>query len=209
MQILTLLISIIIIPFSAFSNSKPSEKTNAPIKILILGDSVSEGFGVSRANSYPVLVENKLKAKGHNVKIINASVSGSTTASAEKRLKWGLRNKPDFLFLALGGNDGLRGIKADVSRANLEKAIKLAKSNNVKVVLAGMLMPYNYGEAYRKEFSDSYAKLAKQYNVTFIPFLLKGVGGEKDYNLADGIHPNEKGYEIIANTIVAHLEKVL
>jgi acyl-CoA thioesterase-1 len=190
-----------------WANSEKETKDQVKT-ILVLGDSVSEGYGVAKKDSYPSLLEKKLKEK-HNVKVINSSISGSTSASAPGRLKWALRNKPDILILALGGNDGLRGIQPEATFNNLDKTIQLAKKNNIKILLAGMVMPFNYGKEYRKEFSGTFSKLAKKHKLEFMPFLLKDVGGNKDLNLPDGIHPNEKGYKIVVKNILPHVEKLL
>lgn len=178
-------------------------------KILIIGDSVTEGYGVPKTLAYPTLVEKELKKKDKRIKVVNAGSSGSTSASAFARLKWHLKVKPEILILALGGNDGLRGIQPEATKKNLKKAIELAKSQNVKVILAGMQMPFNYGPDYRKKFAAVYRELTKEHDLTLIPFLLKGVGGVKKLNLADGIHPNEKGHEIVAKNVLEILRKVL
>ncbi len=181
----------------------------AQTTILFVGDSLTEGYGVPKEKSYPSLVSDKLNKKGKKVKILNGSVSGSTTASGISRLRWFLKAKPDFLLLALGANDGLRGIKLQESEKNLREIIKLAKSKKIKVILAGMLLPVNYGEKYRTEFEDMFKKLEKELTIYRIPFLLKGVGGEAEYNQNDGIHPNEKGHELIAETVLKTLEPLL
>jgi acyl-CoA thioesterase-1 len=179
-------------------------------RIVILGDSLTEGYGVSKENSYPTILENKLKEKFPNLKIINAGTAGATTAIATSSLKWQLKNKPDMVLIALGANDGLRGIKVEATKKNLEKAIKLLQEKNVKVVLVGMKLPFNYGEEYRTSFEKMYSSLSKQYNTLYLPFLLKGVGGIKKYNISDGIHPNEEGHKIVAKTVydflINHLE---
>lgn len=179
--------------------------TKAPIKILIIGDSLTEGYGVTKEEAYPYQVEVLLKKKGKNVKVINAGSSGSTTASASSRLKWHIRSKPHILILSLGANDGLRGIKVKSTKKNLSRVISLASSHGIKVLLAGMKLPYNYGKKYRQEFEKVFKDLVKEHGIGFIPFLLKGVGGVKDLNLPDGIHPNKKGHQIIAQTVIKYL----
>jgi acyl-CoA thioesterase-1 len=153
-------------------------------------------------------VENKLKEK-YNVKIINAGISGSTSASAESRLKWQLKNKPDILFLALGANDGLRGLDVNAMRANLEKTIVLAQKEKVRVILAGMKIPMNYGTDYRLKYEAVFHDLAKKHKTVFVPFLLEGVATIRTLNTADGIHPNEKGHEIMAKNIYPVVEKAI
>ena len=176
-------------------------------KIVILGDSLTEGYGVSKENSYPTILEKKLKEKYPKVKIINAGTAGATTAIAESSLKWQLKGKPDMVLIALGANDGLRGIKVNATKANLEKAIKLLQEKNVKVILVGMKLPFNYGQEYRTSFEKMYSSLAKDNKIPYLPFLLKGVGGIKKYNISDGIHPNEEGHKIVAKTMYDFLIK--
>lgn len=178
-------------------------------KIVILGDSLTEGYGVSKENSYPTILEKKLKEKYPKVKIINAGTAGATTAIAESSLKWQLKGKPDMVLIALGANDGLRGIKVNATKKNLEKAIKLLQEKNVKVILVGMKLPFNYGQEYRTSFEKMYSSLAKENKIPYLPFLLKGVGGIKKYNISDGIHPNEEGHKIVAKTVYDFLIKIL
>lgn len=146
--------------------------------LLFLGDSLTEGYGVPKEKSYPSLVVSDLKKKGLKIKLLNGSVSGSTTASGLSRLRWFLKAKPSILILALGANDGLRGVKLSDSEKNLRGIIQLARDNKVKVVLAGMLLPMNYGEKYRTNFEKMYKKLEVEFSLVKIPFLLDGVGGK-------------------------------
>jgi acyl-CoA thioesterase-1 len=189
--------------FSILSGVIPSlfaESTS--VKVVVLGDSISAGLGVEPEQAFPFLVQNMLKKKGfRSVKIINGSISGSTTAGAASRLKWYLRTKPDILILALGANDGLRGLSTDLMTQNLEKSIILAKNNGIKVILAGMKIPPNYGTQYAKAFESSFVSLVQKHDLSFIPFLLKDVAGKAFLNQADGIHPNPKGHKIIAVTV--------
>lgn len=177
--------------------------------VLFIGDSLTEGYGVPKEKSYPAIVTQTLKEKGKSIKLLNGSVSGSTTASGISRLRWFLKAKPSILILALGANDGLRGIKLSESEKNLRKVIVLAQKNNIKVVLAGMLLPVNYGAKYRGQFEAMFKKLADELKITRIPFLLDKVGGEKEFNQEDGIHPNEKGHAVIAKTVLKTLEPLL
>ena len=177
--------------------------------LLFLGDSLTEGYGVPKEKSYPSLVASELKKKGLKIKLLNGSVSGSTTASGLSRLRWFLKAKPSILILALGANDGLRGVKLSDSEKNLRGIIQLARDNKVKVVLAGMLLPMNYGEKYRTNFEKMYKKLEVEFSLVKIPFLLDGVGGEAKLNQEDGIHPNEAGHEKIAQTVLKTLGPLL
>ena len=170
-------------------------------KLLVLGDSLTAGYGIDKEKSYPSILKKLLIEGGKkDVEVLNGGVSGSTTASGISRLKWFLKAKPDVVLIALGANDGLRGVKVESSKANLIKIIKLAKKNNVKIVLAGMHVPPNYGKEYAKSFHQMYQDIAKQENVPLIPFLLDGVAGDKSLNIYDGIHPNEKGHAKLAKT---------
>lgn len=178
-------------------------------KILIIGDSLTAGYGVAKKDSYPTLLEEMLNKNNKKVKIINAGTSGSTSASAHSRVRWHLRSKPDILIIALGANDGLRGIKTSATKKNLLKAIDLAKKESITVYLASMKLPYNYGEDYRKDFETVFKEIIKEEKIKLIPFLLKGVGGVPKYNISDGIHPNENGHKIVAANIFKFLEKEL
>lgn len=186
-----------------FSNAM-SAKT-----VLILGDSLTEGYRLAKEEAFPYLVEQELKAKHPSLKVINGGVSGATTASAMKRLDWYLKAKPEVMILALGANDGLRGLKVSQAEKNLSAVIEKAKSKNIEVILAGMEIPSNYGEKYRQEFRALYPKLAKKYELTLIPFLLKDVATVKELNLTDGIHPNQAGHKIMAKTVIKYLEPML
>tara|TARA_Y100001954_G_C15805195_1_gene602250 strand:- start:1110 stop:1721 length:612 start_codon:yes stop_codon:yes gene_type:complete len=171
--------------------------------ILFLGDSLTEGYGVPAEKAYPELVKKRLFTNlGKKVEIFNLGVSGSTTSSGLTRLKWITgQKKIKLMILALGANDGLRGIPLEKSRQNLVDIIRFAKEKQIKVILAGMKIPPNYGEDYRSGFEKIFKDLANTHKVAFLPFLLKDVAGIKALNLPDGIHPNEKGHEIMAQTV--------
>jgi acyl-CoA thioesterase-1 len=181
-----------------------------PHQVLILGDSLTEGYGVAPGDSYPSVLQQNLEKSGHpNTKIINGGISGSTSASALSRLKWSLKNKPDILVLALGANDGLRGLKPDDTEKNLDAVVRLARQNGMRVLLAGMKAPPNYGPRYTKTFARIYRDIAHKEKIPLIPFLLEGVAGERTLNQADGIHPNEKGHKIVAKNVQKYLEPLL
>ena len=179
-------------------------------KILCLGDSLTEGYGLAPEHSYPSVLERRLHAAGHTaVRVLNGGISGSTSASAVSRLEWQLRARPDVLILALGGNDGLRGVDLASTRRNLSAAIELAKARGVRVILAGMKLPPNYGPAYTGDFERIFPELAAEHQVALIPFLLEGVAARPGLNLPDGIHPNAKGYERVAENVLEVLLPLL
>jgi acyl-CoA thioesterase-1 len=177
--------------------------------ILFLGDSLTEGYQLSKDEAYPAVIERTLKKTRKNIKVINGGLSGATTASGLKRLDWYLQAKPDFLVLALGGNDGLRGLDLAQTEKNLASVIEKAQSRGIKVILAGMKIPTNMGEPYRAHFEKVFPRLAKKYSLKLIPFILEGVGGQPAYNLPDGIHPNPKGHEIMAKNVLEVLGPML
>lgn len=171
-------------------------------KLIVLGDSLTEGYGVAKEAAFPALLEAKIKKDLKlSYQVVNAGVSGSTTASAMGRLKWIAKQKPDLILLALGANDGLRGLKLEESEKNLSQALSWAKENKIKIILGGLYMPPNYGAAYTAQFKKMYSSLAQQHKVPLVPFILDKVAGDPRYNLPDGIHPNEEGHKIIAETI--------
>lgn len=178
--------------------------------ILVLGDSLAAGFGVEKEEAFPFLLEQRLKEEGfEDIRVVNGGFSGSTTAGALKRMKWYLKLKPDFLILELGANDGLRGHDIASIRRNLEKTIVYARERKMRVLLAGMKIPINYGKEYTLKFEQIFTSLAEQYSITLIPFLLDGVAGRKDLNLADGIHPNPEGHKIVAENVLAVIRPLL
>ena len=177
--------------------------------ILFLGDSLTEGYKLAKDEAYPAIIERQLKAQKKDVKVINGGVSGATSASGLKRLDWYLKSKPDIMVLALGANDGLRGLKVSETQKNLSLVIETAQKRDITVILAGMKMPTNYGESYRNDFERIFPTLAKKYKLKLVPFILEGVGGKPELNLPDGIHPNPQGHEIMAKTILKVLETEL
>lgn len=177
--------------------------------ILILGDSLTEGYQLAKEEAYPAIVERELRKSHENIKVINGGVSGATSASGSRRLDWYLKAKPDIMVLALGANDGLRGLKIVETEKNLSLAIEKAQKSGITVILAGMKMPTNMGEPYRSQFEKIFTSLAKKYSLKLVPFLLDGVGGKPQFNLPDGIHPNPKGHEIMARSVLKILEKEL
>ena len=180
------------------------------VSVVCLGDSLTEGYGIAASDAWPARVERRLRAEGRgDVRIVNAGISGSTSASGPARLRWQLRAKPRVLLLELGANDGLRGLDLEATRRNLSETIRLARDSGLAVLLAGMKLPPNYGAAYAQAFEDMYRALAERHSVALIPFLLEGVAGDPALNLPDGIHPNPEGHAIVAETVYRHLLPLL
>ena len=178
--------------------------------ILFLGDSLTEGLGVEKQEAYPALVEQMIQKKlKKDIEIINGGVSGSTTSDGLARLKWYMKKKPDFVFLALGANDGLRGLNLNQSQKNLEEIINFIQKSNSKVLLAGMLIPPNYGAKYSQDFENMYKNIKEKYTLKTMPFLLVDVAGVEKLNQKDGIHPNIEGHKIIAQNVFDFLKAVL
>jgi acyl-CoA thioesterase-1 len=180
-------------------------------RIVVLGDSITAGYGLDPAQAYPARLQPKLDAAGLAYEVVNAGVSGDTTAGGLRRVDWSLRGGAAVLLVALGGNDGLRGLSPEQTAANLAGIIKRAreKAPGIAVVIAGMEMPGNFGEDYTKQFRELFTRVAKENAAELVPFLLAGVGGVPELNQGDAIHPNAKGQEMIAETIWPTLEKVL
>jgi acyl-CoA thioesterase-1 len=178
-------------------------------RIVAFGDSLTAGLGVAAEEAYPARLQRRLDEKGLRYRVINAGVSGDTTAGGVRRVDWVLKSRPDLVILELGGNDGLRGLNLDETKANLERIIKRCQAASVTVILAGMKLPPNYGTEYTKSFEAIYPALAKQYRVTLIPFFLDGVAGSASLNQADGIHPTSEGYRIIADKVLETVKPLL
>lgn len=172
--------------------------------IAFLGNSLTAGYGIPKDKAFPHLVGADLGAQ-----VVNVGSSGATTASAWAMAKWSLKSNPTLVFLALGANDGLRGIDVDSTRKNLSRVISFFQKRKIPVVLAGMKTPPNYGKEYGAKFEAMFALLAKKHKPIFVPFLLEGVGGERELNLEDGIHPNEKGHQKIAQHVGPYLRQAL
>lgn len=187
----------------------PSAALSSEITVVCLGDSLTEGYGLAPEQSYPHRLELALRERGLPVRVVNAGISGSTSASAASRLRWQLRSRPEVVVIALGGNDGLRGVDPASTRANLSQAIALARQNGVRVLLAGMKIPPNYGRDYSEAFEAIYPALAEEHGVALLPFLLEGVAAVPELNLPDGIHPNARGSAIVARTVLEALLPLL
>lgn len=196
--LLTLIIAII--PFNP-----------APKVILFYGDSLTAGYGLSPEEAFPALVEKKLNKAEQVAKVVNAGLSGETTAGGLSRLNWVIRQPIDIFVLELGANDGLRGLPLEQTEKNLQAIIDQVKAKypKVKIVIAGMMVPPNMGPEYTAKFRKIFPEIAKKNNAALIPFLLQDVAGNEKLNLGDGIHPNPEGHKIVADNVVKVIEPLL
>jgi acyl-CoA thioesterase-1 len=185
--------------------SGPTSKT-----IVVLGDSLAAGYGLDRSEAFPALLQRKIDDARLKFQVVNASVSGDTSAGGLRRLDWVLKRPLDVLVIELGGNDGLRGLSPAGLKKNLEGIAERARAKypGVQIVLAGMKMPTNFGE-YAAQFERVYSEVAKEQNLTLIPFLLEGVGGRPELNLPDRIHPTAEGQKILAENVWKVLKPIL
>jgi acyl-CoA thioesterase-1 len=177
--------------------------------IVALGDSLTAGLGVEPADNYPSKLQRKLDAGGYKYRVVNAGVSGDTSAQGLGRLGLIRALRPALVILALGANDGLRGLPMESTRGNLENIITELQRDGARVVLAGMMIPPNYGPEYARAFRDMFPELAKKYRVPSIPFLLQGVAGDPALNQPDGVHPTAQGYDIVADNVWRVLKPLL
>lgn len=176
---------------------------NTPLRVVFLGDSLTSGYGISMEHTYPALIGRMLEKEGYQVSILNAGVSGDTTAGGLRRIDWLLKQRPDIFFIALGANDSLRGQDPEEAKKNLSAIIDrtLEKYPQTRIILAGIKAPPSMGSDYESSFNPLYQTLAQEKQVPLIPFLLEGVAGEEALNLPDKIHPNEEGHKRIAQTV--------
>jgi acyl-CoA thioesterase-1 len=189
--------------------SPPATPTAALPRIVFLGDSLTAGLGLRPPDSVPALIQARLDAAGYRYEVVNAGVSGDTSAGGLSRLEWSLDGNVEVLVLELGANDGLRGLPPSQLKRNLEEIITRAKQRGITVILTGMEAPPNYGAAYTSEFRQVYRDLADAHDVTFMPFYLEGVAGNPALNQPDGIHPNAAGSRILERAVWQVLEPVL
>ena len=189
---------------------RPKKPVSAErFRIVAFGNSLTAGLGVAPDQSYPAHLQRALNIAGYGYRVVNAGVSGDTTAGGIRRVSSVLNSRPAIVILELGGNDGLRGLSLHETQANLERIIQQLQHASVTVVLAGMKLPPNYGQEYTSGFEALYQTLAKQYSLTLIPFFLDGVAGSSSLNQADGIHPTGEGYRLIVEKVFPTLEPLL
>jgi acyl-CoA thioesterase-1 len=190
----------------------PKATTPAPKarpKVVALGDSLTAGLGLVESQAYPAILQQRIDAEGYGFEVVNAGVSGDTSAGGVRRLDWALDGDVKVLILALGANDGLRGLSVQDMKQNLTAIITRARERNVVVILAGMEAPPNYGQEYATAFRQAYREIAEREKVLFLPFLLHKVAGQSTMNQGDGIHPNEPGARIVADNIWSVLKPLL
>lgn len=183
----------------------------SPAKILFFGDSITAGYGLNPDKAFPALIQQQIDSLGLNYTVVNAGLSGETSAGGLRRVDWVLQQRVDIFVLELGGNDGLRGLNLQQTKTNLQGIIDKVKAKypQALIVLAGMEVPPNLGANYTLEFREMYVELAQENDVLFIPFILEGVGGVPELNLPDQIHPNEEGHRKVAQHVWGYLVNVL
>ena len=177
--------------------------------IVALGDSLTAGFGVAPEEAWPAVIDARLRREGYPYRVVNAGVSGDTTAGGLRRVDWVLRNRPEVVVVALGANDGLRGLGTDAMQANLLAIVERFRGAGARVLVAGMQVPPNYGTAYARAFRSVFPEVARRTGSPLMPFLLDGVAADRGLNLADGIHPNAAGHRAIAERVWPHLVALL
>lgn len=182
---------------------------NAEVRILVLGDSLSAGYGLAAAEAFPAQLERALHEAGQRVRVINAGVSGDTTSGGLARLDWALAEHPQLVIVQLGANDALRGLDPALAKANLDAILTRLKRDGVRVLLTGMRAPRNLGPAYYTKFDSLYRDLAKKHQVPLDPFFLEGVALRPELNLADGLHPNPKGVAVIVKRLLPQVCNLL
>jgi acyl-CoA thioesterase-1 len=175
-------------------------------KIVVLGDSLTAGLGLAGSEAYPALLQQRIDRAGYRFEVVNAGVSGDTSAGGLSRLDWALDGDVRILVVALGGNDGLRGLPPDEMKRNLAGIVRRARARHIAVLLAGMEAPTNMGADYQRQFHDVFPALAREYGVALLPFLLQGVAGRPELNQRDGIHPTAEGARIVADHVWQLLE---
>jgi acyl-CoA thioesterase-1 len=192
------------VQYSFANNTAESTK-----RLLILGDSLTAGYGLAAEEAFPAQLEEALLQSGRNVSVINAGVSGDTSAGGLARLDWALQDDPQMVIVALGGNDALRGLPPEETFANLDAILERLKVAGIHVILIGMKAPRNLGESYTTAFDQIYPRLAQKHNVSFYPFFLDGIALDPSLNQTDGIHPNVDGIALIVERILPLVESAL
>jgi acyl-CoA thioesterase-1 len=205
------LVLLFLLSTAAASTAGPSSPPTQRRSVVVLGNSLAAGYGLEPHEAFPALLQKKIDALGWDFEVVNAGVSGDTSAGGRRRLDWVLRRKIDVLVLELGGNDGLRGITPAVTQSNLQSIIERTRQKHpqAQIVIAGLKMPPNMGLEYGEAFEGLFANLARVNGAALIPFLLEGVGGKPELNLPDRIHPTAQGHRIVAENVWRTLRPVL
>ncbi|NBV42740.1 arylesterase [bacterium] len=196
-----------IISWLFFWNGPPSYAASKTI--LFLGDSLTAGYGLSEDQAYPALIQQKLHQDRMNWTVINGGVSGDTSKNGLTRLQWALKSKPDLVVVALGANDGLRGMPVSEMGQNLTEIIRQSKASGARVALMGVKIPTSYGSEYTRKFEDTFDDVARKTQVPYLPFFISAVATKKNLNLADGIHPNAAGHRKVAVSVYTFIKPIL
>ncbi len=196
---------LLILPVAAVA----ADRSGEPLRILVLGDSLTAGYGLAAQDAFPAQLEQALRADGHNVTVINAGVSGDTAAGGLARLDWALADRPQIVIVELGANDALRGLPPEQTRQNIEAIITRLQQERILVLLTGMRSPRNFGFNHYNKFDRIFPELAEQYEVALYPFFLEGVATKRRYNQSDGLHPNPDGVKVIVQGILPIVEQLL
>jgi len=181
----------------------------ADLKLVVLGDSLVAGFQLPAGDAFPEKLQKALREKGHSVEVVNAGVSGDTSTGGLSRLDWSIGDDTDAVIVELGANDALRGLSPEVTRQNIEEITSRLRERGIEVLLAGMLAPRNLGPEYSEAFDPIYAEVAEAHDALLYPFFLEGVALDPTLNLADGMHPNSKGVDVIVENILPKVEALL
>lgn len=208
---LLLLASALFATGALHASGSESADGSRPLTIVFFGDSLTAGYGIDPQETYPVLIEKKINRLDWNMRTVNAGLSGETSAGGLRRIDWLLRRPIDVFVLELGANDGLRGLQPFETKRNLQGILDRVRETypDVRLVVAGMMMPPNMGPRYGEEFAAIFPDLAEKNDAALIPFLLEGVGGVPELNLPDGVHPTAEGHAIMAKTVWETLQPVL
>jgi len=198
---ISLLLVLLVVPMAHAAQSEPV--------IAVLGDSLTSGLGVGAGDAFPARLQARLQREGYRYRVVNAGVSGDTTASGLRRVDWVLRSQPEIVIVALGANDGLRGLGVPAMHANLVQIVERLRAAGARVLLAGMRVPPNYGDDYARRFENAFRDVAMRTGATLMPFLLAGVGGDPALNQPDGIHPTAGGHALIADNVWPYLKPLL
>ena len=193
----------------ALAHMGPAGAQGQPVRLVVLGDSLVAGYNLPQAAAFPAVLERALRARGHNVEIANAGVSGDTASAGLDRLDWSVPDGTDGVIVELGANDMLRGLDPAITRKNIETIVERLKARNIPVMLAGMYASRNLGADYIQKFDTIYSDIAKKHDLVLYPFFLDGVAGERSLNLPDGLHPTAKGVEIVVERILPSVEAFL